>query len=334
MDVIHLSSSYDSYGANQYCSLLGDLLEAHPLAATVGLDELLLVSVFSSQQVPKKGSWQHERHAEFHAKLKRLPQIVYSPKKRKLSIDYHSTVCDTKVIGSYDPVDFDLFKRFAQELPTLMQQWAPALSKKKGLDVQALLAWVDQAVAAAPANPVELDRFKVQMQQAAASARASQSPWERLGVDWDGFHPDARSLLDDPFFWDEGDEYSPHGNDTGADVLSELREPGARRHSPEKFLERLFKRWDMHNDIERALQMPVDALDDEALLALKVHDQAVVGVAFGYLKLRGAMPAGIAEQALQTFQRRRALYAAKGHEVSDELQQAWRKLEAKLGASV
>ncbi|MDO5609815.1 MAG: hypothetical protein Q4G62_03390 [Pseudomonadota bacterium] len=333
MDVIHLSSSYDSYGANEYCSLLGDLLETHPLAATVGIDELVLVSMFSSQQVPKKGSWQHERHVEFHAKLERLPQIIYSPKKRKLSIDYYSPLSDASVIGSYDPIDFDLFTGFAHELQTLMHQWTPALSKKKGLDVQALLAWVDQAVATAPTSPVELERFKVQMLQAAASARATQSPWEQLGVDWDEFHPDARSLLDDPFFWDGHDDYSPHGNDTGADVLSELREPGACRRSPATFLEWLFKRWDMHKDIERALHMPVDALDDEALLALKVHDQAVVGLAFGYLKLRGAMPAGIAEQALQTFRRRRAVCKAKGYPVSDELQQAWCKLEAKLGAS-
>ena len=52
---------------------------------------------------------------------------------------------------------------------------------------------------------------------------AQMDPWERLGIDWDDWHPAARKLLNDPFFWDQGSDYSPHGNDTGADLLADFK---------------------------------------------------------------------------------------------------------------
>jgi hypothetical protein len=35
-------------------------------------------------------------------------------------------------------------------------------------------------------------------------------------------------VLDDPFFWQEADDFAPHGNDTGADLLADYR-PWRRR---------------------------------------------------------------------------------------------------------
>ena len=50
--------------------------------------------------------------------------------------------------------------------------------------------------------------------------RLWRDPWERLEVDWDEMHADARSILDDPEDWSEVYEFSPHGNDTGAEIFA------------------------------------------------------------------------------------------------------------------
>lgn len=52
-------------------------------------------------------------------------------------------------------------------------------------------------------------------------ARAEADPWSVLNVDWSEMAPNARDILDDPRDWSEGDDFSPHGNDTGADIFAE-----------------------------------------------------------------------------------------------------------------
>ncbi|MEL6791602.1 MAG: hypothetical protein AAFO78_13655 [Pseudomonadota bacterium] len=52
-------------------------------------------------------------------------------------------------------------------------------------------------------------------------ARAEADPWSVLHIDWSKMAPNAREILDDPTDWSEADDFSPHGNDTGADIFAE-----------------------------------------------------------------------------------------------------------------
>lgn len=52
-------------------------------------------------------------------------------------------------------------------------------------------------------------------------AQAEADPWSVLHVDWSKMAPNARDILDDPIDWSEADDFSPHGNDTGADIFAE-----------------------------------------------------------------------------------------------------------------
>ncbi len=46
-------------------------------------------------------------------------------------------------------------------------------------------------------------------------------PWDRLDLDGHGFHAKARHILDDPADWSGDDEFAPHGNDIGADIVND-----------------------------------------------------------------------------------------------------------------
>ncbi|WP_298297187.1 hypothetical protein [uncultured Litoreibacter sp.] len=49
----------------------------------------------------------------------------------------------------------------------------------------------------------------------------ARDPWDKLDIDWDEMHPNARDILDDPQDWSFSDDFSPHGNDTGADIFAD-----------------------------------------------------------------------------------------------------------------
>lgn len=53
------------------------------------------------------------------------------------------------------------------------------------------------------------------------TARAESDPWSVLSVDWSTMASNARDILDDPIDWSETDDFSPHGNDTGADIFAD-----------------------------------------------------------------------------------------------------------------
>jgi len=80
-----------------------------------------------------------------------------------------------------------------------------------------------------PQSDDDLRDLDVQLRARRRARVASMDPWERLEIDWDRFHPRARELLNDPFFWEGANDFAPHGSDTGCDVFADYRK-WARRH--------------------------------------------------------------------------------------------------------
>jgi uncharacterized protein YfeS len=136
------------------------------------------------------------------------------------------------------------------------------------------------------------------------------SPWERLGIDWRDFHPNARRILDDPFYWEEANDFSPHGNDTGADLLSDYRTWSSAHPAgdPLAFLRGLVASWGF-------------AVDSTDPTFRAVSDEAAVALAFAELKIRGVCRPAVAEFAKQAVQRQReqALQVADGPVRQDRL---------------
>src|SRR3954463_6264776 len=84
--------------------------------------------------------------------------------------------------------------------------------------------------------------------------------------DWelcpDNAHPDAQALMTDAWYWDCTDEYSPFGNDTGADALAFYSEQVAGNPAltgPE-FLAALLAGWEMDPRWEATSNESVEAV--------------------------------------------------------------------------
>lgn len=145
--------------------------------------------------------------------------------------------------------------------------------------------------------------------------------WEDVDVDWDEFHPAARQLLDDPFFWEVADDYAPHGNDTGADLLEfykeELTEDAGLDTA--RWTQRLLRSWGATGD------------DD---LAELMRDEAWIAAAFAELKLRGRMTSEVAHRARAAVERLRLLPAEDPNDSADSQRAVkYAKIAEKLASS-
>jgi uncharacterized protein YfeS len=101
--------------------------------------------------------------------------------------------------------------------------------------------------------------------------------------DMHGFHPDACKVLDHPSDWSQSDDFSPHGNDLGADIL------GGWSRLKNKSVAAL----------AQILEIDLASDDAEACMARIQISQAL---AFGHVKKSGACPKDLALLALQILQ--------------------------------
>lgn len=120
-------------------------------------------------------------------------------------------------------------------------------------------------------------------------------------------YPRGAKILSEGFYWDCTDEFSPFGNDDGADTLEafvEWREEHPRAN-PLKFLEQFLKEWDVKNDYWEV----VDASKALALLeqdefSFTTRDNCLIAVAFGQILVDGKVAPELKRRALLAIERR------------------------------
>lgn len=109
----------------------------------------------------------------------------------------------------------------------------------------------------------------------------AMDPWSKINLS--GAHPEARKILDDPSDWSEGDDFAPHGNDLGADILGSW--PKLKNKSLPA--------------IAKYFEVDLSANDAEASMA---RIQVTLAIAFGHVKKSGKCSQDVALQALRTLQ--------------------------------
>ncbi len=119
-------------------------------------------------------------------------------------------------------------------------------------------------------------------------------------------HPKARARLDKAFYWNEGDDHSPLGNDTGRDTARSYRDwcSDRRRAGVRRFLEQLMQGWALADtdwdllDAERLQgQLPQDGYQ------ILTRDDMVIGLAFTQMILEGKVDPEVQRVALLAVQR-------------------------------
>ena len=202
-------------------------------------------------------------------------------------------------------------------------------------DVERFLADAASILATRIDTMEEWEQIRQQATAKRKARLATKDPWVLLEIDWDQYHPKAREVLDEPFFWETANDLAPNGNDTGADLLEDYRRWDKRNAtaSPLVFLDRLMKKWDIKPiDWSITDKEMVRKLEREEPIALSVCNEAAIGLAFAVLKMRATCPPDVVQRGLVALKRTAA--AVKDSTLSNEVKASWEvalgKMRAKL----
>jgi uncharacterized protein YfeS len=289
--------SYDTYGGGLPLSAAGYLLEEAAWRADCGVDhfEATAFLLGFTPTVSRDAASEAYFQARFEADRSRLPRIRWERSKRRLTLEYESHIATAPEMHVRHNWSRRLVLAAIDELAAFLNDQRPTLAKKAGFDAGLFIRTVESLRADVPTTDADVETFYAAHRER-VKVLESLLPWpERLEIDWKKFHPSARRILDDEFFWSESDEVSPHGNDTGHDLFDDLRR-WRRSHAaapPLEFLARELHRWGFEPAVE----------DDE--IAIYTHDQAVIALAFGLIKLEGSCDPETRDAALVAIIRRR-----------------------------
>ena len=295
--------SYNSHGGAESTTLAAEFLSGY-LRELPPVDlQVVVTACFRSKGRP--GRTLQSMWRDFHDSLASLPKVRYSPKRSRLEIRFASRVPAEQAIGAVEP-PLVVFQALVLEIAVvLLSTLSGHKAMRKLVPLRALESALSHAQEDLPATASELRHFATVQQGHAIAAAALLSPWEQLGIDWSQYHPSARLLLDDPFYWDSVDEYAPHGSDTGADLLESFRD-WRRRHEAvpaSRFLPLMLKRWNYASGVAVLLDKPMSAWDDDDELMLEVIDEANIAIAFAQMKIEGRCDEDLREAALLSIER-------------------------------
>jgi uncharacterized protein YfeS len=292
MEFYVMARTYNTYGGHSTLSLVSDFLLGDADGFGSAISELTVTFHF-----PHGGPALRTlegMYAAFHAYRTSLPKVIFRRKREQAAIDIASELIDGRDWASTRGLSLPLFKAAVAETIAALGLLRKRLTAKDDFDLEAFLAHCSEAQKRVPSTKKKLATFAQECQTRQAARYAAKSPWERLDIDWRDFHPDARTILDDPFYWDCINDFAPNGNDTGSDLLADYRKWLRRNPSgdPTKFYQLLMRRWGY----------PPEPSSD---LHQTVMDEAAVALAFAEFKLRADCRPAVAALARAAIQRQR-----------------------------
>jgi uncharacterized protein YfeS len=208
-----------------------------------------------------------------------LPKRRIERQKRWLSLelrgdprlDYRDSVYLTNITRE----DVRIGAEMVRDALTYVQS---TLKRADGVDLTAMIAaaaslaqrgWPsDEALRESCRRAYDLDRARIN----------AMDPWST--IDMHGFHPEARKVLDHPSDWSQSNDFSPHGNDVGADILASWSRLKNKSVSA----------------LAQYFEIDLESDDAEASMARIQMSQAL---AFGHIKKSGSCPKDLALLALQ-----------------------------------
>jgi len=289
---VHLSTqSYDRYGSHYSLGYIPDLLIPHDASFGSAVKSITITLHFKSSGKSKKTL--ESDYDQFHCHRQTLPKVTFRRKKRQFDIHVASDILDgsdeERAFGLY----LDLFQAGVGEFIDALELCRQRLKKADDFDLDRLLAVCRSKTEALPSSHSALEAAWAVCKAQRQAKLDVMSPWDKLGIDWEEYHPDARGTLDDPFYWECANDFAPHGNDTGADLLADYMQKAKRSppSNPGRYLNTLARSWGYAS---------FDEMEEE------VRDQASVAFAFAEIKKKCSCSSEAKNLALEAIARQKA----------------------------
>lgn len=320
MEVIVSIHTYNTYGGNSSISLVGQFLAYECPGFGSAIAELDVHVYFKGGKIKKTLESLFEKYHKF---IDGLPSSTFYRKKNRFELNFLSGIGDATLVAGFGPPDFELFTESAKEIVGHFPALKAKLKKSDDFDLQAFVDFIESKIEKLPVTEGEFIQLQKKLEAERERKLASMDEWEKLGIDWIDYHPDSRKILDSPFFWHCADDFSPNGNDTGADVLGfyEKWRKMNRDGDGISFFEKLMADW--------GVSLPLN-LDDD--FSRETYEESIVGLAFAQIKIDGDSQQKVSELALKTIRsmRERIEELHKDWDLYDERIRTLYLMETKL----
>jgi uncharacterized protein YfeS len=328
--------SSNIYGGHVLYGLVGRWIELGLTSYGTAVNAIDLTACFHGGEVghPSLQPSYDKYHAEY---LPSLPKAKFYRKKATFELQYETMVTDATFLRLYGKIDLTLFMDALAEVAERLRVLDTKLKKSDDFDLRRFHIDVAKAVSRAPNSEVELRDLKTRTDEERNARLAALGPWERLAIEWDEFHPDARRLLDDPLLWELSNDYAPNGSDTGADLLADFKTWNKRhpKHPAYQMAAALLVNWDIGPiDLRTTEAAEVERLREADSISLQVTNDAMIAVPFAAIKHRGWCDLETIELGLAAIARQRVAAACakqEGHDTT-EWELSLKKLERFMNA--
>lgn len=321
MEFFGQSQSYNTYGASRIYSSVAALLSVRLGDYGPGIESIELVACLPSRR-RKPLRTLESLFDQFHRHLDALPQVTFRRKLKRVEIRFrseHFMAEDNEAKPSADKCN-----KACKEIAAALQLLKKRIKPSDHFEVDRFLTDASDLLATRIDSLKEWESLGKQADEKWRAIRATKSPWELLEIDWSHYHPRAKEILDDPFFWERADDLAPNGNDTGADLLDDYRrwDKRNRNRSPMDFLDQLIPRWGIKPiDWSITDEKAVRAIKQEDPIALSLCDEAAIGLAFAVIKMRATCPSNVIDMALAALIR--TAFLVQQSNMSSDIKASW-----------
>jgi len=282
---------YNVFGGHRSISLVSDLLEYEMPEFGDAISELEITVHFFHDGPAKKSL--EKMQDEFHENLKTLPKCTFYRKKQCLRLDIEGKFTTGYEIerSSKPPIQInpEWVKSTLEAIKSYLPLIKSKIKKSDNFDFKGFETYVESKYNNFPESVARLEEIHELVSNRRKDDFDKLDEWEKLGIDWVEYHPKAREIVPFPFQWSCSDEFSPNGNDTGADTLEIFRTWNNRNKSKptKEFLKKLLSDWEI--DIDNPYVSEYSSY---------TYFQTVVGLAFSSAKLRGLCEQDLKQRAL------------------------------------
>jgi uncharacterized protein YfeS len=320
LEIIVSVHTYNTYGGHGTLTLVGKYLELEVPDFGSAINELDIHVYFSGGQISQHLKSLSEQYHEF---LSSLPSTKFYRKKAKFELNFVSELGNAELVSGYKPPNLELFINSTNEVVSLIEMLKSKIKKSDNFDFQEFNSFLQSKLDNLPKDKAQFDELQSHIENENMSKQAAMSDWDKLGIDWEDYHPVSRKILDSPFFWSCIDDFSPNGNDTGADVLELYRD--WKQQNPKgkgaNFLGHLLDDW--------GVEWPSNK-DDE--YSRTTYEEMILGLSFAQIKLDGECETAITEESLKVIGkiRQRIIDKHRDWEHFEERLRTLDELESKL----
>lgn len=288
--------TFNTYGGGSTFEPVAALLELSDQKFGEALQEIELTLCFQSERSFSEQNVDEtlqQSYDEFHRRhCVRLPIRRYVRKKATLKLEVLATFASAEQVEQPTQGMFNLAWQ-SEVLELLLAEVEACRKKFKASDhvrVADFLDWLRLQHQNLPKTQEEAQALTNRLEQHEEELQRQLSEWDRLGIDWSDYHPDAREMIPDPRLWSSGHEFAPNGNDNGADLLASFRSQKSRwaRDGGQMFYRNLARDWGFNPEAT-----PGETID------YLITRQSILGLAFAFLKLFASCPQWLAERAMQ-----------------------------------